>query len=178
MAVTAAVALVVAGVAWAGARDEAPPPSAEVEGTSRVAFPQTVLGRGELPGRLTWMLEARRDGGVCTTFTISPGPPGRERSQPTGADRPIEGTSTIVIPIPEGTLYVSLGQVSDRTERVHIAADGGASWEVPTLGGGVGLGTRFFVMHTVANVPMVLTALAADGTELGRMSRPPLGQPR
>jgi len=49
---------------------------------------------------------------------------------------------------------VTLGQVSDRAEKVRVAPEGAEPWEVPTFGGGTGLEVRFFVMHTTENVPM------------------------
>ena len=173
------VALVVAGGAWAVARGGASGSSDEVdEGGGKVTVPATVLGRGEIPGGFVWILEARRDGGVCTTLTVSPGPPARERCSRIRSDGPIDNTTTSLIRTPDSTTYVTLGQVSDRVERVRVAPQGAPPWEVPALGGGMGLDMRFFVTHTTANVATTFTALGADGTELARMDRPPVPEPR
>ena len=136
------------------------------------------IGNGELPGGLAWTLEARRDGGVCTTLNVSPGPPSRERCLRTQSFRPVGNTITRLVGSPAGTIYLTLGQVSDRAERVRITPEDAAPFEVPTLGGGSGFDVRFFVMHTMENVHMSLSALAADGTVLGRVERPKLPTPR
>jgi hypothetical protein len=69
---------------------------------------------------------------------------------------------------------LTLGQVSDRTERVRIAPDGVQPWEVPTLGAGTGLEVRFFVAPISVNAHTSFTALAGDGSILGRAERPKL----
>lgn len=155
-------------------RDEHGGPAEEVsEGGERVSVPVTVLGTGQFPGG-GWTLEARRDGVVCTTLILSPGPPARERCIRSRSYRPVGNLSTWRIGGPDATTYVVLGQASDRAERVRVAPEGTVPWEVPALGGGTGLEIRFFVAHTTSNVPVTFTALAADGTELGRTERPAL----
>jgi hypothetical protein len=172
-AVAVAVALVVAGVAWAATRSSGSPPADEPGGGGQqLAVPLTMLGRGDLPGGFAWTLEARREGEVCTTFTISPGPAPPERCDPVRSSRPVEGTRTSRVTYSAGAIYITLGRVSERAERVRIAPEGAPPFEVPTLGGGTGLGVRFFVSHSTANVDESYTVLAADGTELGRVDRP------
>lgn len=177
-AVALVVALVVAGAAWAATRGGGGSASDDVaRGGERVVVPLTLLGRGELPGGVTWVLEARRDGGVCTTLTLSPGPPARERCQPDRGTGAIRNTSTSMVRSDSGPVYLTLGQVSESTERVRIRAEGAVPAEIPTLGGGTGLGVRFFVTHTTANVAESYTALASDGSVLEQMNRPPMPDP-
>lgn len=168
------VALLVAGGAWAATRGGGQPADDEAEGGERIVLARMALGKGELPGGLSWTLEARREGGVCTLFTISPGPAAQERCIRRGSYRAVGNTFTRINRGPAGTTYVTLGQVSDRTDRVRVGASGATPYEVPTLGGGTGLEVRFFVMYTTANVAVSFTALAADGSELGRVDRPVL----
>jgi len=178
VALAVVVALVVAGGAWATTRGGDAAPVEVDEGGELIAIPRMELGTGELPGGLAWRLEARREGGVCTTLTVSPGPPPRERCLRSRSYRPVGNTMTQLLRGPTGPTYLTLGQASDRTERVRVAPDDAEPFEVPTLGGGTGLDVRFFVMHTTANAHMSLTALAADGSVLGRMERPKLPNPR
>ncbi|HEX2047354.1 MAG TPA: hypothetical protein VHF27_06285 [Acidimicrobiales bacterium] len=177
-AVAVVVALVVAGGAWAATRGGGSSSDEVALDGERVVVPLTMLGRGELPGGVTWTLEARRDGNVCTTLTISPGPPGRERCDADRGTGAIQNTTTSLVPGPAGTAYVTVGQVSDRTERVRIATEGAVPSEIPTLGDGIGLDVRFFVTHTTANVSATYTAVAADGSVLDQVHRPVLPPPR
>ena len=166
-------AVTVAAVLLVG-DDDGRPADEVAEGGERLTVPVTVLGSGDLPGGGSWTLEARREGVVCTRLVLSPGPPARERCLRTRSYRPVGNLSTWRIRTPDGSVYVVLGQASDGAERVRVAPEGTAPWDVPTLGGGTGLEIRFFVAHTTANVPVTFTALAADGTELGRVDRPAL----
>ena len=170
------VALIVAGGAWAVSGGGSEAQVGVDEGGERVVIPRMTLGNGDLPGGLSWTLDARRDGGVCTVLNVSPGEPSRERCLRTQSFRPVGNTTTRVLESPAGRIYLTLGQVTDRAERVRIAPDGAQPFEVPTMGGGTGLDVRFFVMHTTENVHMSLSALAADGTVLGRVERPKLPQ--
>lgn len=172
-AVAVVVALFVAGGIFAATRGSGGPAGDIGDGGgARVAVPVVPIGSGELPGGMTWMLEARRDDDVCTTLRTSPGPPARERCQRAQSGRPINSTSTRTVRGPGGTTYLTLAQVSDSVERVRIAPDGAEPHEVATLGGDAGLGVRFFVTYTTENVDESYTALAADGTVLGRFNRP------
>jgi hypothetical protein len=175
-AVAVMVALVAAG-AWAATRGGGGSSDDVGVGGERVAIPTVQLGNGELPGGMTWALEARRDGSVCVTLTTSPGPPPRERCQRTQSSRAIHNTTTRAVRGPSGTVYLTLVQVSDRTERVHIAPDGAEPREIPTLGGDTGLGVRFFVTYTTENVDESYIALAGDGTVLGQFNRPKMSSP-
>ncbi len=170
------VALIVAGGAWAVTRGNSEAQVDVDEGGERVVIPSMAIGNGDLPGGLSWTLEARRDGGVCTILNVSPGEPTRERCLRTRSYRPVGNMFTRILESPAGRIYLSVGQVSDRAERVRISPDGAAPFEVPTLGGGNGFDVRFFVMHTTENVHMSLSALAADGTLLGRVERPKMPQ--
>jgi len=172
VAVAVVVALFVAAGAWAATRSSGGPSADVGDGGERIAVPLVKLGRGELPGGVTWTLEARRDGDVCTTLRTSPGPAVRERCQRVQSGRPINNTSTRAVRGPSGTTYLTLAQVSDRVERVRIASDGAEPQEIATLGGDAGLGVRFFVTYTTENVDESYTALAGDGTVLGRFDRP------
>jgi hypothetical protein len=173
-ALAVVVALVVAGGVWSATRGGSGSSDVVDEGGERIAIPRAQLGSGELPGGMSWTLEARRDGGVCTLLTTSPGPPSRERCLRTGSYRPVGNTTTRVLRGPNGTTYLTVGQISDRVERVRVAPQGAAPWEVPALGGGTGLDVRFFVTYFTTNVPVSFTAIAADGTELGRADQPKL----
>ena len=170
------VALIVAGGAWAVSRSGSEAQVEVDEAGERIVIPRMAIGNGDLPGGLSWTLEARRDGGVCTVLNVSPGPPARERCLRTQSFRPVGNMLTRILDSPAGRIYVSVGQVSDRAERVRISPDDAAPFEVPTVGGGNGFDVRFFVMHTTENVHMSVSALAADGTVLGRVERPKLPQ--
>jgi len=170
--VSVVVALFVAAGAWAVTRGGGPAADIGDGGGARVAVPLVQVGSGELPGGMTWTLEARRDGEVCTTLSTSPGPPSQERCQGRQANRPINTTSTRAVRGPSGTTYLTLVQVSDTVERVRVAPEGAEQREIPTLGGDAGLGVRFLVTYTTENVDESYTALAADGTVLGRFDRP------
>ena len=175
-AVAVVVALFVAGGVWAATRGSGGPAGDIGDGggggAARAAVPLVSIGSGELPDGITWTLEARRDGDVCTTFRTSPGPPARERCEGRQSNRPINNTSTRAVRGPSGTTYLTLVQVSDSVERVRIAPEGAEPREMPTLGGDAGLGVRFFVTYTTENVDESYTALAGDGTVLGRFDRP------
>ena len=173
-AVAVVVALLVATGAWAATRGSGGSPADVGDGGGeRVVVPLVQLGSGELPNGVTWTLEARRDGEVCTTLRTSPGPPAAsERCQRVQSGRAINNTSTRAVRGPSGTTYLTLGQVSDSVERVQVASDGSEPREIPTLGGGVDLGVRFFVTYTTENVDESYTALAGDGTVLSRVDRP------
>ena len=175
-ALAVVVALIVAGGAWAVSRGGSEAQVEVDEAGERIVVPRMAIGNGDLPGGLTWTLEARREGGVCTVLNVSPGPPPRERCLRTQGFRAVGNLFTRILETPAGRIYLTLGQVSERAERVRISPDDAAPFEVPTLGGGSGFDARFFVMHTTENVHMSLTALAADGTVLGRVERPKLPQ--
>jgi hypothetical protein len=177
-ALAIALCVALAGGAWittrggdGGTSEEA---GDEETGGERIAVPLMTLGTGELPGGVTWTLQARRDGEVCTTLKVSVGQPSNERCLRSRSYRPVGNMFTRVVRGPTGTTYLTLGQASDRTERVRIAPDGVAPWEVPTLGAGSGLDVRFFVAPISVNAHTSFTALAADGTILGRTERPKL----
>lgn len=173
-ALAAVLAVAVVGAAWAGTRTGGEPvvdvdwPQAPVPETERVR-----IGTGDLPqGR--WTLEARRGPGVCETLTI-PDRPARERCHNFPANQHLAFTSTSRLSSPSETVYLTLGLVSDRTERVLVAPEGLTPWEVPALGAGANLGARFFVVHTTSST-VTFTALAADGSELSRQTvAPPPG---
>lgn len=172
-AVAVVVALFVAAGAWAATRSSGGSAADIGDGGERVAVPVVQLGSGELPNGVTWTLEARRDGEVCATLRTLPGRPGPpERCQRVQSGRPIHNTSTRAVRGPSGTTYLTLAQVSDSVDRVRIEPDGAEPREIPTLGGDAGLGVRFFVTYTTENVDESYTALAADGTVLGRFDRP------
>lgn len=170
--VAVVVALVLAGGAWAAGRggEEA---AVDLGETGDPAAAQVRIGSGELLSRGTWALDARRGRNICRTLTLSPGPPGRERCDPPPRDRHIGRTTTSTLSHPSGTVYLTVGLVSERTERVVVAPEGAASWEVPALGGEAELGGRFFVAQVTEHVDVTFTALAADGSELARSVVPP-----
>lgn len=173
-ALVAAVVLVAGGVVYAATRGGGGPSGDADDGAGRVVVPEVVLGTGNLPGGATWRLSARRDGSVCTTLLVTPGPPAEERCTPT-APRPVAPLSARGVPGPGGVMtYLTLGQTSDRVERVRVAPEGADPFEVETLGGGTGLAVRFFVVQTSSPAAVSFTAIAADGTELGRTTRPEL----
>ena len=168
------VCAAVAGGAWITTRDDggAVEEAEEEAAGERVVVPLMTLGSGDLPGGETWTLQARRDGGVCTTLKVSVGRPAPERCLRSRSYRPVGNLLTVPVQGAEGPVYLTLGQVSDRTERVRIAPDGVPPWEVPTVGADTGLEVRFFVTHMTVRSHTSFTALAADGTVLGRVERP------
>lgn len=173
--VAVVVTLLVAGGAWVAARGGTGPAADEPsEGGERIVVPKMALGSGELPGGISWTLEGRREGGVCTVLNVTPGPPATERCLRRSGYRPVGNTFTRVLRGQSGTNYLTLGQVSDRTARVRIAPDGAPAFDVPVMGADTGLEVRFFVMNLTENVPVTFTAYADDGTELGRLDRPKL----
>ena len=177
-AIATVVLLGLAGVAFVGGGGDGPEPALELGAPGTATIERRQLGTGDLPmGR--WALDAHRDGrGICVTLTLSPGPPSREECHPLPpAGRHIAFTATRELRLPAETAYLTMGMVSERTERVLVAPEGEAAREVPALGGGANLGARFFVVHT-ASTATTFTALAADGSELGRLAtaaptRPP-----
>lgn len=176
-AVAVVVALFVAAGAWAATRSSGGSAGDIGDAGERVVVPRVELGRGELPNGATWTLEARRDGEVCVSLSTSPGPPGPpERCQRMQSDRPINNTTTRAVRGPTGTTYLTLVQVSDTVVRVRVAPDGVEPQEIETLGGDAGLGVRFIVTHTTENVDESYTALAGDGTVLGRVNRPKMSR--
>ena len=170
-----AAALVVAlGVALLIAGSDGAEPALDLAGSGREPAVERVrVGTGDLP-RGVWILEARRDGEVCVTLSLSPGTPGQENCRPLPGDRPITFTATRSLTTPSETVYLTWGLLSERTERVRVAPEGSEPWEVPALGAGMNLGGRFFVVHTTARAT-TFTALGADGSELGRVRSAPPG---
>ena len=142
-------------------------PEVDLGGSERAASVR--IATGDLP-RGSWRLEGRRGDGVCATLTLSPGPPGRETCRPLPGNQPVAFTATSRLSTPSETVYLTWGLVSERTQRVLVAPEGVTPWEVPALGEGLNLGGRFFVVHTTSQVT-TFTALAADGSELGRPVR-------
>ena len=176
VALAVLLGVAVAAGAWMSTRDDgvAVEEAEEESSGERIVVPLMTLGTGELPGGATWTLQARRDGGVCTTLKVSSSSTSPERCLRSRSYRPVGNMSTRRVTGPAGTTYLTLGQVSDRTERVRIAPDGVPPWEVPVLGAGSGLDVRFFVAPISVNAHTSFTALAADGTTLGRTERPKL----
>lgn len=172
--VAVVVTLLVAGGAWAVTRGGSAAVDDVSEGGERIILPTVALGSGEVPGGISWTLDARREGGVCTIFAVTPGAPASERCLRRGSYRPVGNLFTRILRPPSGPQYFTLGQVSDRTARVRIAPDGAPAFDLPVMGADTGLEVRFFVLHLTENVPMIITAYADDGTELGRLDRPKL----
>jgi len=168
--VGALVAVALAGAVKLGRDGREPAVDAEWSQGGIAAEP-TRIGTGPLP-RGGWILEARRGAGICETFRLSPGPPARERCHELPGSRHLAFTSTVRLTTPSETAYLTLGLVSERTERVLVAPEGQTPWEVPAMGGGMGLGGRFFVVHTTSRVT-TFTALAGDGSELTRQTVAP-----
>lgn len=176
-AVLAAVlAVAVGGAAWVGPRSGGEPVVDVDWPQAPVAVPETQrlrIGTGDLPqGR--WTLEARRGPGICEVLTISDRP-ARERCHNLPGGQDLAFTSTSRLTTPSETVYLTLGLVSERTERVQVAPEGLTPWEIPALGAGANLGGRFFVVHTTSST-VTFTALAGDGAELSRQTvAPPPG---
>jgi hypothetical protein len=172
--VAVVVTLLVAGGAWVATRGGTVAVDDVSEGGERIVIPKLALGSGEFPGGISWTLDARREGGVCTVFNVTPGPPATERCLRRGSYRPVGNLFTRILRPPSGSHYLTLGQVSDRTARVRIAPDDAPEFDLPVMGADTGLEVRFFVLHQTENVAMTITAYADDGTELGRLDRPKL----
>lgn len=164
VAIAVVVALVLGGGGGSAGVDDTSAPTA----TERVR-----VGTGDLPHG-QWILEARRGDGLCATLTVSPGSPGREICRPLPRDKHMAFTSTRMLGLPSETIYLTMGMVSERTERVRVAPEGAAPWDVPVLGADLNLGGRFFVAST-SNKVTTFTSLAADGSELGRIRSAPPG---
>jgi hypothetical protein len=176
--VPALVAVLVAvGVAGAmalsgGGGDEEPALPLGERAVQAPASERVRIGTGDMRfGR--WVLEGRRrEGGICGTLALEPGPPGQERCHPIPGDEAILSPLTIRIRTDSETFFLTHGPVSERTARVRVAPEGSTPWEVPALGAAAGLGGRFFVVLTTSG-STTFTALATDGTELGRTSLVP-----
>jgi hypothetical protein len=171
--IVAALAVALAGGVWIGSRNGDGPAVDTEWAQGGVAAKPVRIGTGDLP-RGGWILDARRADGICATLTLIPGPPGRERCHGLPGDRHIAFTTTSRLTTPSETVYLTVGVVSERTERVLVAPDGQTAWEVPALGAGVELGGRLFVAHTTSPVT-TFTALGSDGSELGRIRSAPPG---
>ena len=171
--VAVALAVALAGGVWIGSRNSGGPAVDPEWPAGGVAATPVRIGTGDLP-RGGWILDARRADGICATLTLIPGPPGRERCHELPGSRHISFTTTSRLTTPSETVYLTTGVVSERTERVLVAPEGQTPWEVPALGAGVDLGGRFFVAHTTSPVT-TFTALASDGSELGRIRSAPPG---
>lgn len=168
--VAAAVAIALAGAVWLGSRSEGGP----ALNTEIAQAPKPVrIGAGNLT-RGGWVLDARRGDGICATLTLLPGVPGNETCRPLPGDRHLAFTSTRLLAAPSETVYLTWGLVSERTERVLVAPEGQAPWEVPALGAGENLGGRFFVAQTTSPIT-TFTALAADGAPLASIRSAPPG---
>jgi hypothetical protein len=138
-----------------------------------VAAKAVRIGAGDLP-RGRWILDARRGDGICATLTLTPGPPGRERCHDLPGNRHVAFTSTSRLTTATETVYLTMGVISDRTERVLVTPEGQTPWEVPALGTDANLGGRFFVAVTTTPVT-TFTALAADGSPMGGIRSAPPG---
>jgi hypothetical protein len=171
--VAAAVAVALAGALWLGSRGGGGPAVDTDWPQGGVAATKVRIGTGNLP-RGSWILEARRAEGICATLTLVPGSPGRERCHELPGSRNISFTMTSAVTTPTETGHLTLGVISDRTERVLVAPEGQTPWEVPTLGAGENLGGRFFVVYTTTPIT-TFTALAGDGTPLGSIRSAPPG---
>jgi len=176
-AIAVVVALIVAGGAWAATRSGSSPADDVSDGGERVVIPSMTLGQGDLPNGGKWTLDVRREGGVCITIGVSTAPPIPERCLRTASYRPVGNLSTRILRGPSGVTNVTVGQISERVERVRVAPDGSPFFDTPVLGAGTGLGVRFFVAVTTGTVPVSFTVYGADGTQLGRADRRPAGTP-
>ncbi|MDQ4068492.1 MAG: hypothetical protein M3203_03290 [Actinomycetota bacterium] len=165
MVVVAVVALAMAGNGGGGRATE---PDLE---TAAAGGSDVVVGTGELPNGAPWTLRARRDGDLCTTFSVG-GSPGPERCEPLVPGRHLIRTQTATVRGPSMTVYVTWGVVSERIEHVRVAPEGQASWDVPVVGAGSGLGVRFFVASVSDNVPVTFAALSAERAALDEQTRP------
>ncbi len=181
-AIAVVVALIVGGGAWVATRggDAAPEEAADVgQGTITKVDPVTI-GTGDLANGTSWTLVARRDARICITFTTSTGSPRPESCERPPGNRAVSWITRRVVTGPGGTAYVTVGLVSDQVERIRVAPQGAlGDYEVATIGGDAGLGGRFFVTETPVNGALVLTAVGANGNQIGRANvseiRPPPG---
>lgn len=179
-AVALAVALVVGGGAWAVSRGGGPSSddSGDVGAGTVAKVDPVTLGTGDFANGASWTLVARRDGTICFTFTISTATPRPEQCQRAPGNRPVSFIVRRAVTGPGGTVYLTLGLVSDQVERVRVAPQGTlGTYDVATMGADAGLGGRFFVTETPVNGALVLTALGASGNQVGRANvsevRPP-----
>ena len=179
VAVVLAVGLIVAALAGGGggggqpALDLGEGGQSSRRGATVVAPPQGAvmgdrLATGDVP-RGRWVLSARRGApGICFTLGIEPGFAGEERCVPVpGGDQHVGFTTTSKLSTPAATGYLTVGVVSERTERILVAPAEGGSSEVPVIGADRNLGARIFVVYAASPVT-TFTALAGDGSPLGR----------
>ncbi len=168
------VALLAAGGGWLVTRPgTTPAPEVDIAAGSVKTVALFQLGSGQLPDGTAWRLDARRDGQLCVTLTVAPTRPG-ERCQDPPGNKTMASNFTRVLTGPNGSTYLTWGIVSEQVDRVRVAPDGDAPWEVPALGAGAGLGGRIFVFSMAHNVPVTFTALSAEGREIGHQARPAL----
>lgn len=174
--VVAVLAVALAGAMWIGGRGGQAPAVSDESPQAAVATQPVRLGSGSLPHG-GWSLDARRGDGICVTLSLTPGSGPPERCYQLPGNRGIALTTTMLLGAPPDRIYLTLGVISERTERVLVAPEGQTPWEVPALGAGANLGGRLFVANTTSPVT-TFTALAADGSELGHIrSAPPTTQP-
>jgi hypothetical protein len=126
------VTIALGGAAWLGTRSGGGS-AVDTESSRAVTATPVRIGAGDLP-RGGWVLDARRMDGICATLTLLPGTPGRETCRPLPGDRHVAFTATRLLASPSETVYLTWGLVSERTERVRVAPEGQAPWEVPAMG--------------------------------------------
>lgn len=171
--VAVAITVALAGAIWVGGRNGGGGPGVDPEFTQGPVAERVRIGTGDLP-RGSWILEARRGDGICATLTLVPGPPSQESCHGLPGNRHISFTRTSRLTTPSETIFLTVGVISERTERVLVTPEGEAPWEVPALGAGMNLGGRFFVAHTTSPVT-TFTAMGDGGAVLGSIRSAPPG---
>jgi hypothetical protein len=166
----AVVALLAAGAAWMATRGDgsATDEVADVGTGQVVKVDPVAISSGAFANGSSWSLVARREERICITFTTAANTRPEQCIRPPG-NRPLTIVTRRVVPGPGGEAFVTLGLVTQQVELVRVAGVGLlGSRDVPVIGGDAGLGYRFFVFDDPVNATLSLTAVGANGGQLGR----------
>lgn len=180
VAVVTVVALLAAGAAWMVSRgvgtstDEV----ADVGAGQVVVVDPVTISSGEFANGSPWTLVARREGRICVDFSTSSNQRPEQCVRPPG-NRPLTIVTRRVVNGPGGQAFVTLGLVTPQVEVVRVAGVGMlGSRDVPVVGADKGLGYGFFVFDDPVNSVLTLTAVGANGGQLGRATVQELPPPR
>jgi hypothetical protein len=172
VALVAVVALLAAGAAWMVTRsgDSATEEFADIGTGEVVKVDPVTISSGEFANGASWSLVARREGRICLTFTTSTDTRPEQCGRAPG-NRALTVVTRRVVTGPGGQAFVTLGIVTEQVERISVSGVGIlGSRDVPVIGRDAGLGYRFFVFDDPVNATLSLTAIGANGGQLGRVT--------